>query len=664
MTNRLFFSLTALALATALSLSVSCKKEKSSDADSFNVSGVVLPATLEAVRGGTVTLTVLGGHGPAKGDLVVFENVSSERFSCGIISVASDGFTFSLDERISSGNYTVYIQRGDLVKKVGKTLLNVVSSAEVDPDDATIYGVVSSADGPVEGVVVSDGFDVAVTDHNGIYRLVSAKDLGYVFISVPSGYEVMQKGVLPLFHQYLSSAASVPERHDFSLIKTDNDNYTLFVFGDMHAANRSITATLTEFSKFTSDVRSYMDSHSGEKFYAVTLGDMTWDAYWTSTSYCFTEYLADMNAKLSDLPVFHTIGNHDHDLNQYGDILSEVKYVRDVCPTYYSFNLGKTHYVVLDDIQYPTKEEAGSTPARDAYSAKVNAEQMAWLRKDISHVPTSMSIVVCTHAPVYRESSAAGYSMSLNGGSSLISTFSSFSDVQFLTGHTHKVVNVDMGTHFEHNSGAVCATWWWSTVYNGSNKIHIATDGAPGGYAIWDVKGTDKKWKFKGIKEDPSYQFRSYDLNKVDFTAAGMTSVYGNSAKAEAFAAAFPAYGQSYSGGSNNYILLNVWNWDPSWTIEVKEKKSTGDVALTQQRLLNYDPLHILAYVAQRYVADGNNSFSFQTSATNHLFRFKASAPDTTVEIKVTDRFGNVYTETMQRPKPFTVADYATGYAH
>ena len=628
---------------------LSCKKDDLGENEpEFNVSGVVLPATIDAVSGGSITLAVLGGHGPVTSDVVVLENVSSEKFNCDITDASTSMFSFTLAPAVVSGNYTVYIQRKTAVKRVGKTLLNVSSSTEVEPGSSTVYGLVSSPEGPVAGVVVSDGFEVVTTDESGVYRLNSAKELGYVFISVPSGYEVLQKGVLPMFHQYLTAEADVPERHDFSLTKVSNDDYTLLVFGDMHVADRSVTSTRTEFSKFTSDVRSYMDSNPGKKIYAVALGDMTWDAYWTSTSYCFTEYLADMNAKLSDLRVFHTIGNHDHDLNQYGDILSEVKYVRDVCPTYYSFNLGKIHYVVLDDIQYPTQEEAGSSAPRDAYTKKVNADQMAWLRKDLSYVPKTTPIIVCMHAPVYYESSATAFGNSLSGASSFLSTFSGYPSVDILTGHTHKVFNNDKTSHFEHNSGAVCASWWWSTVYNGANKIHISTDGAPGGYGIWDIKGTQRKWQYKGTKEDIKFQFRSYDLNNVDFSY---------------LSSAFPTYANAYPGSSDNYILLNIWNWDPSWQIEVKEKKSTGDAVLSQSHIFGYDPLHILAYVAPRYSADGNNSFSFQTAATSHLFRFKASSPSTTVEIKVTDRFGNVYTETMTRPKAFTVANYTSGYA-
>ena len=68
------------------------------------------------------------------------------------------------------------------------------------------------------------------------------------------------------------------------------------------------------------------------------------------------------------------------------------------------------------------------------------------------------------------------------------------------------------------------------------------------------------------------------------------------------------------------------------------------------------DPLHIISYMVPRLNA--NNGTTFETCLTYHMFRVKASSPTTTLEIKVTDRFGNVSTETMTRPKDFTTDNY------
>ena len=45
---------------------------------------------------------------------------------------------------------------------------------------------------------------------------------------------------------------------------------------------------------------------------------------------------------------------------------------------------------------------------------------------------------------------------------------------------------------------------------------------------------------------------------------------------------------------------------------------------------------------------------AFTADPTAHMFHVVASAPDTTLEITVTDSFGNTFTETMVRPKEFS----------
>ena len=51
--------------------------------------------------------------------------------------------------------------------------------------------------------------------------------------------------------------------------------------------------------------------------------------------------------------------------------------------------------------------------------------------------------------------------------------------------------------------------------------------------------------------------------------------------------------------------------------------------------------------------------FSASMSACRFVpLRVQASTPTSTLEIRVTDRFGNVYTETMTRPKNFNASVY------
>ena len=108
------------------------------------------------------------------------------------------------------------------------------------------------------------------------------------------------------------------------------------------------------------------------------------------------------------------------------------------------------------------------------------------------------------------------------------------------------------------------------------------------------------------------------------------------------------AAGEWKNQSAGNYVYINVWNYDPLWTIDVTE----GGKPLSVERVSEKDPLHLIAYNGK------TPGGGFGTSVTKHLFRVQASSATSTLEIKVTDRFGNVYTESMTRPKKFNLEIY------
>ena len=81
----------------------------------------------------------------------------------------------------------------------------------------------------VAGVAVSDGFEVVLTDADGHYALTSEKKNGYVFYTLPGGYEpLLQDGFMPQFWTKLDSPeADVAEVHDFVLKRVDNDRHIM-----------------------------------------------------------------------------------------------------------------------------------------------------------------------------------------------------------------------------------------------------------------------------------------------------------------------------------------------------------------------------------------------------------------------------------------------------
>ena len=654
MKNVLKYLLLALIAVSQLFACGGSDDEKT-PADNFDVQFTV-PGSVDVTEGGECTFAVSGGgKSPLTTDTFILESDAGISYVCPIVNTSSDSFTVRLADGCETGYNKVFVKRDARKKSFGRIYINIVEDIDFKPDaGTTVYGIVSSAGVGVENVVVSDGAEVTVTNEKGIYQLKSAKKWGYVFISVPSGYEVPSVGVLPQFHRALKNSADVVERADFKLEKVDGqDSYKIFMLGDMHLANR--TGDLGQFAQFTSDLTDYMTRHKGEKMYALTLGDMTWDLYWYSNSYYFPQYLNTINSQIKNLQIFHTMGNHDNDFQTRSDYDAAVKYVDQICPTYYSFNIGKVHYVVMDDIDCSSYD---GTKSRN-YVASLSAEQLDWLAKDLSHVAKTTPVVVAMHAQVFYPTTS-GFKIDHDP----VNTLRLFDildgyTVRFVTGHTHKLFNVTPdapivdGHNFrEYNSGSVCASWWWSG--NLTPGIHIGTDGTPGGYGIWDVAGTDFQCLYKSTGWPEEYQFRSYDLNNVHFSMADvplMPSDISASVKN-----AYMQYVNAYPQNNDNEVLINIWNWNSDWTLSVVDENRK---TLPYTEVWAYDPLHIAALSVKRFNNAGLKSTpSFITNKFTHFFKVKADDADTDLVITVKDEFGNEWTENMQRPKAFSTDAY------
>lgn len=618
--------------------------------DDFNVSGIVLPDEIECFAGETIELQVLGGRGPSATDEV--ELTGKQTCRMPIQNANENRFCFTLSANLFSGNYRMSIVRGDRSRTVGYTRLIVFSGTDIDPQDATVYGEVTANGKGLADVVVSDGVEVTRTDENGVYRLHSQKKHGYVFVSVPSGYEPFSNGILPVMHKQLKFSRNVGERVDFPLLEAEGqDNSTVLVMGDIHLARR--TGDRAQFADFIKDINAYTASRAGRKMYGLTLGDMVWDTYWKVNEYGFAEYLRDAGG-IKNLMIYHTIGNHDHSMYYPGDFETVREYKQEIAPTYYSFNIGKVHFIVLDDVECTNsvadKDSKGNPCYKRTYTPNVVGEVLTWLERNLTYVPTTTPLVLAMHIPMYKNNVNASYQMNPGVSQQLERLLEPYPEVHFFTAHTHRMYNVDKLLSqriYEHNAGSVCGTWWWSGYE--TPGIHIGPDGSPGGYTILDLDGTRMQWQYKATGFPVSHQFRSYDRNCIHITADKYASSATKSMKDKMDAKT----GFWKIASADNEVYVNVWNADSSWTVEVTENGIPLPVSLDRTAL---DPLHILAYMAKRY--NRNVEPSFDTPPTSHMYKFQARQATSTLQIKVTDRFGNVYTETMERPKVFHTDTY------
>lgn len=541
--------------------------------------------------------------------------------------------------------------------------LNVTLSL---PQNVTVYGRVLSGSTPVGGVAVTDGVEVTTTDADGYYYLNSDKPHGMVYMTIPSGYTVARGyGAVPQFYRYTAKPSATPERVDFELIDDgDQTNHTMLVIGDIHLMGQSSTGSesnknLSQFRTLVDEVNEYVAQNPDSKIYAMTLGDMTWDCYWIWNKFRIPDYLE--HSDRFSINVFTTVGNHDNDCTVASDWECMAEWRKYYGPTYYSLNIGKVHYISLDNVI--TKN--GGTIDTRGYNCGLTDQIQQWLKKDLALVGKDTPIVVTMHIPLLNRKGNT-YSSGDNDMKTyqIIDAFRDYSDVTYFSAHSHTlysnpnadVINWNVLQRQpirEYNAGAGCADFWGSGSIN--PDLLIARDGSPGGYRIMKVQGNTRQVTYKVTGKDEDYMFRVYDRNSIHITSDKYVPNAGENHRAE-----YEKYLDEYAEASSaNNVYILVWDWYDGWSISIKE----GTKSLDYYKCSDYwDPLYMISSMATRCNKADSGSYTLDMPPLymGNMFIAKASSATSTVTITVTDPYGRSQTQVIERPRPFTIAEYAS----
>lgn len=472
-----------------------------------------------------------------------------------------------------------------------------------DKEGYSVKGLVSCNGKPVVGVVVSDGVNVTQTNLEGKYWMKTDSRSDFVFLSIPSGYEVSSKANRPQFYARFDSTATASQRFDFTLEEVPQDSYELLVLTDIHICAR-ITPLGLDSDRFSrkavTDILDYVATRpSGTRFYGLSLGDMVQDDYIAESG--FPEFFTVMSPL--DFPVFYTVGNHDHlpdaPLADGEDARNLKAYYMQHCgPTYYSFNLGSIHYVVLDN----NMMLGGGT---NKYRNRVTAKQLAWLEKDLAKVDKSMGLVICMHMPIVRNGGTESLKVigTCENYQDIANACSGFSKVEIFTGHSHfaEVVNwSDRFTETVHPSA--CGVWWLSTYCH---------DGTPASYTVYEVEGKNMHRNLM------AYDFPSHPQMLVH--SEGVTDPEGNPC-----------------------IQINIPFYENGWTLSVSE----DGTEVAQARRVHgpdwrYEHVEFPAQPAFQQKYD-----TVKPLSTWHIFYYTPLNPSAKLQIVATDRYGARYQTT------------------
>ncbi len=530
---------------------------------------------------------------------------------------------------------------------------------------ATVYGVVECDGKPMAGVAVSDGYNVVLTNKKGQYAMNSQKKNGNIFITIPSGYEALTVGddVVPQFWAALTQEPTTAERHDFALKAVNNDRHVIVALADIHIANHH--NDLSSFRDiFLPGLREEIEQYkkAGIPVYSLCLGDSTHEIYWYDYLYDIGDFRKTLAQIKYPTPLFNTMGNHDNDgATPHGentDFEATAKYRKAFGPTYYSFNIGKIHYIMLDNIHYinkPGGKKAKGIVGSRNYSYDISPEQLSWLEKDLALVTDKTTpIVIGVHSPIYRYKNGMNGKININldeqSGKALTALLQPFSTVHILSGHAHRnrvtfgkddTTQPEIANIIDHNIVAVSGSLWYASAFGGPM---LGSLGEPAGCKIFNIDNKSIEWYFKPSQFSAQEQFRCFDMNAVK-------EYFAKNGEVKVFLDHFPKRTNYAEWESENSVMIHVWDWAPDWKIKVteegKELKVVRKKAENPQMIVALDIPNTL----WRIKFDKKNN---KRKLHPHMFHVVTSAPNTTIEVTVTDSFGKEYHQTMVRPKPFS----------
>lgn len=495
-------------------------------------------------------------------------------------------------------------------------------------------GVIKWNDGtPAKGVSVSDGFNTAVTDASGKYRVTTSSDTRYIYFSYPEDAKITVKDGCP---EFFTKYDNMRKEYNFTLTRQNVEKeFALFALADPQAHYEARSpqkkADTDRFRDESVPAINKVIAEQSLPCYGVTLGDIVYSEGSRNSNPGMTRMRDHFG--LVNMPVFQVMGNHDYtffssskplktdegssDLNLKAQRVFEDTFG----PVNYSFNRGDIHIVCMKNVQYDSNTDWS------AYHCGYTNAQWKWLKDDLANVPKTKAVILCGHIPV------AG-NQSKDHVSDVLGLISQYPDSKVFSGHTHYYrgyPNTNGSGIYEYIHSAVCGQWWWS---------NIEGDGCPNGYKVYYMKDrTIRDAFFIGVNEmmnTRDYQMRIYRGN---LTNGGKY-----------------AYFKWMNSASS--ILINIFNGDSRWRVDVYEDDvKTGEATLMSNSKKTYSSVT----AGQTYeiptssnqdwwaigyhigvVGRGRTSTSYYTNMF-HLWKYNLKNPDAKVKVVATDPYGNEY---------------------
>jgi len=476
--------------------------------------------------------------------------------------------------------------------------------------DANENGKRDSGESVLKGIRVSNGRKIVKTDAGGQYELPIDDD-SIVFVIKPSGWRTpLNENHLPRFYYIhkpngspklnyagVEPTGALPDSVDFALYPQDEPNeFKAIMFGDPQPRDQK------EIDYIAHDIVEELVGTDAS--FGVTLGDIMFD----NLSLFQSQARA---VALLGIPWYNVIGNHDINTDSKSRKYLNETFEREFGPSYYSFDYGKVHFMVLDDIDWTYNKET----KKGRYSGGLGPEQMEFIRNDLALIPEDQLVVLMMHIPLinvsdreelYRLIEKHPFSMSISGHTHH---------------HEHRYITKEDGwrgpkPHHHVINVTVSGSWWTGTPDERGIPHATMADGAPNGYSIISFDGHKYRLDFKAAGRPADYQMQIYAPEAVDIQQSAETDIY-----------------------------VNVFNGSPYSKTEMRVV-GTSDWSVMERKEIK-DPTRVAAYALDQSIKEKSWRQIVAPKVCPHLWHSKLPALKKAgtylIEIRSTDRHGRVY---------------------
>ena len=358
----------------------------------------------------------------------------------------------------------------------------------------------------LKDICVSNGVDVVKTNKEGEYELSITNDTILFVIKPRDWYVPLQaKTRLPQFYynhkpegspklkyRGVAPTGPLPESVNFPLKpRQENDQFRFISFGDPQPRNQ------TEMDYIAHDiVEELVDADAA---FGVSLGDLVFDNLNVFDSYTKT-------LGLIGVPWYNVVGNHDINYDAPVSNQSDETFERYFGPGYYSYDYGKAHFLVLNNVMWDVDKRE--------YHGEFGEDQIQFIQNDLKHVPKDKLIVVMMHIPL----------QDVLDRHKMLGLLEPFKHTFSMSAHWHRQDHYFMGAedgwkgktphhHLVHFT--VCGSWWGGAPDEQGIPHATMSDGGPNGYAFVSVDGNDYSMQYKAARREADYQMNVYAPEQV-----------------------------------------------------------------------------------------------------------------------------------------------------